>query len=408
MSETTFAVEFLGCKVSMVDAHEIRERLAADGHVEAEPGRARVRVVNTCCVTAEAVAKSRKAVRRAARDADRVFVTGCAANLGGDTFADTGANVTVIGRRSEETPAAISDRLGGLGCAGGMPAFARTRAYVKIQDGCSFACSYCVIPSVRGASRSRRAADVLRDAVRRAGRGHRELVLTGVNLGCFRDRQAGLDLAELLRAVAAVDGVERVRLSSIEVNHLTDRLLRAVAETPAVAPHLHVPMQSGSDEVLRAMRRHYTAAGFLAKLFRARELIPGLNLTSDVIVGHPAEDAAAFDRTLAAVREAGFSKVHVFPYSPRPGTADEAADPVPAAEKRRRSAALRRLSDEQGRRHRAAKLGSAELVLVEGDDGRGYSADYTPFRVPGGRPGELAPAVARELEGGLVVATMRR
>ncbi len=115
-----------------------------------------MRVVNTCCVTAEAVAKSRKAVRRAARNADRVFVTGCAANLGGDTFADTGANVTVIGRRSEETPAAISDRLGGLGCAGGIPAFARTRAYVKIQDGCSFACSYCVIPSVRGASRSRR------------------------------------------------------------------------------------------------------------------------------------------------------------------------------------------------------------------------------------------------------------
>src|SRR4029079_7004677 len=148
-----------------------------------------------------------------------------------------------------------------------------TRAYLKIQDGCSFTCSYCVIPQVRGASRSRSAAAVLAEAGRRAAQGHRELVLTGVNLGCFRDRDAGLGLAGLLEAVAAVDGVERVRLASIEVqhprdpllasievNHLSDRLLRAVADTPGVARHLHVPMQSGSDRVLRAMRRHYAAA----------------------------------------------------------------------------------------------------------------------------------------------------
>ncbi len=310
---TSFATEFLGCKVSMTDAQQIRERLAEDGHREEAPDRARVRVVNTCCVTAEAVAKSRKAVRRAARTAEQVYVTGCAAALEG-AFAGIGERVTVVNARSEQVADRVSTGVGALGCVGGerLP-FARTRAYVKIQDGCSFGCSYCVIPQVRGASRSRTAVAVLQEAERRAGQGHRELVLTGVDLGCFRDRVAGLDLAGLLGAVAALPGVERVRLSSIEVNHLSDRLLRAIASTDGVAHHLHVPMQSGSDAVLRAMRRRYTAAAFVAKMLRARELVPSVNLTTDVIVGHPSEDELSFEQTLEAVRAIGFTKVHVFP-----------------------------------------------------------------------------------------------
>src|SRR5439155_463365 len=184
---TTFATEFLGCKVSMTDAQQVRERLAADGHREVPADQAAVRVLNTCCVTAEAVAKSRKAARRAARSAERVVVTGCGAALDG-AFDGLPENVTV--------------------------------------------CS---------------------------------------------------------------------RLSSIEVDHLSDRLLRAVADTPGVARHLHVPMQSGSDHVLGAMRRHYAAAGFLDKMRRARELVDGLNLTSDVIVGHPSERVEDFGATLDAV-----------------------------------------------------------------------------------------------------------
>jgi threonylcarbamoyladenosine tRNA methylthiotransferase MtaB len=235
---SSFATEFLGCKVSMTDAQQIRERLAGDGHHEQVPELAEVRVVNTCCVTAEAVAKSRKAVRRAARTAQQVYVTGCAAALEG-AFADMEPRVTVVAARSEHVADRVSDSVGALGCIGSAaPPFARTRAYVKIQDGCSFGCSYCVIPQVRGSSRSRSAEAVLGEAARRAGQGHRELVLTGVNLGCFRDRSAGLDLAGLLVAVAAVPGVERVRLSSIEVNHLSDRLLRAIGGTEGVAPHL--------------------------------------------------------------------------------------------------------------------------------------------------------------------------
>ena len=403
---TSFATEFLGCKVSMTDAQGVRERLAADGHREAAPETAAVRVINTCCVTAEAVAKSRKAARRAARTAERVILTGCAAALDG-AFDGLPENVSVIRGRSELLAESVSAAVGPLACTGAVePRFGRTRAYVKIQDGCSFTCSYCVIPQVRGASRSRPADRVLSEAARRAGQGHRELVLTGVNLGCFRDRAAGLDLAGLLGSVASVEGVERLRLSSIEVNHLSDRLLRTVASTPEVAAHLHVPMQSGSDHVLAAMHRRYSCARYLERIQRARQVVPGVNLTTDVIVGHPSERDEDFERTLEAVRVAGFTKVHVFPYSPRPGTVDAGDDPVTPEEKRRRSEALRRLSDEQGKAHRSAKIGRRELVLVEERDGRGYSDDYTAFVVPGAPAGELVEAVGCHLGPEAVVARL--
>jgi threonylcarbamoyladenosine tRNA methylthiotransferase MtaB len=388
-----FAAEFLGCKVSMTDAQEIREELVAAGHADVESARAPLRIVNTCCVTAEAVAKSRKAVRRAARTAERVFVTGCGANLQGAAFEDVAANVTVVRGAPEAVPRIVAGWVGDLGCAGPRPAFPRTRAYVKIQDGCSFTCSYCVIPQVRGKSRSRRAADVLSDVARRARQGHREVVLTGINLGCFRDRAAGMRLPDLLARAAGVDGIDRVRLSSIEVNHVSGALLGAMAH-PGVARHLHVPMQSGDDGVLAAMRRRYTATAFLRAMGRARERVPGVNLTTDVIVGHPAEDDAAFERTLAAVRAAGFTRVHVFPYSPRPGTADEASDPVPVAVKAERSRRLRELGERQARAHRRALRGTRQLVLVETQAGRGYADDYTPLVVPGGRPGTMVEVVA--------------
>jgi threonylcarbamoyladenosine tRNA methylthiotransferase MtaB len=399
---TSFAVEFLGCKVSLADAQSVRERLAEDGHAEVAAAAARVRVVNTCCVTAEAVAKSRKAVRRAARTADRVVVTGCAANLR-DTGLGVAPNVTVLPVRAERLPEAAAGLVGDLGCTGGAaPPFARTRAYVKVQDGCSFACTYCVIPQVRGTSRSRAAAAVLAEVGRRAGQGHREVVLTGINLGCFRDRAAGMRLADLLVAVAEVPGIERVRLSSIEVNHLTDPLLDALSH-PRVAAHLHVPMQSGDDDVLRSMRRHYSAATFLARTRRARERVAGVNLTTDAIVGHPAETEAAFTATLRTVEEAGFTKVHVFPYSPRPGTTDGDRAGVAPAAKRRRCARLRELSDARGAAHRAAKRGRRERVLVETGAGRGHADDMTAFVVPGAPAGAMVDVVAAGVEGDAVL-----
>jgi threonylcarbamoyladenosine tRNA methylthiotransferase MtaB len=398
---TTFAAEFLGCKVALVDSQAIRERLVEDGHHEQEGGR--VRVVTTCCVTAEAVAKSRKAVRRAARAAERVYVTGCAANLPGADFERLAANVTVVAGRADVVPDGVAAALGRLGCVGGpAPRFARTRAYVKVQDGCSFGCSFCVIPAVRGPSRSRSAAAVLDEVRRRAGQGHPEVVLTGINLGCFRDRGAGMRLEDVMLAAAEVEGIGRVRLSSIEVNHLTDALLDALAH-PRVAAHLHVPMQSGDDAVLRAMRRRYRAAGFLRAIERARARVPGLNVTSDVIVGHPAEDGTAFRRTLAVVREAGLGAVHVFPYSPRPDTRDAGRDPVGPAAKRSRSKQVRDLSDRLALARRREAVGRPARVLVETAAGRGFSGDYTPFLVPGAEPGRFADVVGRALGDAVVV-----
>jgi threonylcarbamoyladenosine tRNA methylthiotransferase MtaB len=214
---TTFSIQFLGCKVSHVDAHEVRERLLADGHVERREDAADVAVITTCCVTNEAVAKSRKAAARAARTHRRVYVTGCGANLGGDAFAGLPENVVVIAKRSEETPAAVAGDVGALGCVQADARLDRVRAFVKVQDGCSFSCAFCVIPLVRGASRSRRAPAVLSEVERRVAQGHREVVLTGINLGCYRDRGAGYDLPRLVRAAGATPGLERLRLSSIEI-----------------------------------------------------------------------------------------------------------------------------------------------------------------------------------------------
>jgi threonylcarbamoyladenosine tRNA methylthiotransferase MtaB len=371
----TFSVAFLGCKVSQTDAHAVRERLLADGHEELAAA-ADVAVVNTCCVTHEAVRKSRHAVARAARTHARVYVTGCAANLGGEPFAGLSENVVVVRRRSEDTPAAVAGDVGAIGCVQADARLERVRAFVKIQDGCSFSCRFCVIPQVRGASRSRAASAVLAEIGRRVEQGHLELVLTGINLGCYRDRTAGYDLARLVREAGAIPGLARLRLSSIEVNHVGAGLVAALHETPTVARHLHVPLQSGDDGVLRAMARRYTAATFLRRL----EPLGDFNLTTDAIVGFPAEDERAFANTMAVVRRAGITKVHVFPYSPRPGTATADEDPVAPAVKKERSARLRAASDEACRARWQSKVGQEDVVLVD-RPGRGYGDDYSPWLV---------------------------
>jgi threonylcarbamoyladenosine tRNA methylthiotransferase MtaB len=371
----TFSVEFLGCKVSHADTQAVRERLLADGH-EVRASGAEVAVLNTCCVTHEALRKSRHAASRAARTHRRVYVTGCGANLSTDAFAGLPSNVVVVARRSEETPAFVAGDVGAIGCVQAEARLDRIRAFVKIQDGCSFSCNFCVIPLVRGASRSRRAEAVLAEVRRRVEQGHREVVLTGINLGCYRDREGGYDLPRLVLEAGGVPGLARLRLSSIEVNHLTDRLVAALRETPTLSRHLHVPLQSGDDGVLRAMARRYDARTYL----RRTALVSDFNLTTDVIVGFPGEDEQAFDNTMRVVGEAGATKVHVFPYSPRPGTATAEADTVSKQVKRERSARLRAFSKEACRHRWEQKIGAEDLVLVD-RPGRGYGDDYSPWLV---------------------------
>jgi len=376
-SVTTFSVRFLGCKISHTDAQEVRERLLADGHLErGKDDGADVAVVNTCCVTHEAVRKSRQAATRAARTHERVYVTGCAANLAGEAFSGLPANVIVVSKRSEETPAFVAGDVGAIGCVQAGARLDRVRAFVKIQDGCSFSCNFCVIPLVRGGSRSRSARAVLDEVQRRVAHGHKEIVLTGINLGCYRDRAAGYALPRLLREVGAVPGLERLRLSSIEINHVDAELVSALRETPNVSRHLHVPLQSGDDQVLRDMARRYTSATYLRRL----EPLADFNLTTDAIVGFPTETEGAFRNTLSVVNAAGITKIHVFPYSPRPGTVTAGDDTVAPAVKKDRGARLRAASEAACLVRWHEKIGADDVVLVD-RPGRGYGDDYSPWLV---------------------------
>ena len=383
----TFTTRFLGCKVSFADEQAIRERLLADGHTHGD-GAADVAVINTCCVTNEAVAKSRQAAAQAARSHARVYVTGCAANLSTRAFAGLPDNVRVVAKRSEDVAAAVAGDVGAIGCVQDEHRLDRVRAFVKIQDGCSFSCAFCVIPLVRGGTRSRSADAVLGEIRRRVAQGHREVVLTGVNLGCFRDREAGLTLPGLIRETGTIDGLERLRLSSIEINHVTPELIAAMRETPGVSRHLHVPLQSGDDDVLSAMGRRYTIGQYRARL----ESLEEFNLTSDVIVGFPTEDDHAFERTMGAVAAVGITKVHVFPYSPRPGTRTASDDPVSPEVKKERGARLRSASDAACVARWASRLGSDDVVLVD-RPGLGYADDYTPWLVDA-PVGAMVPARA--------------
>jgi threonylcarbamoyladenosine tRNA methylthiotransferase MtaB len=382
----SFSVRFLGCKVSQTDAQALRERLVRDGHHEVE-GAGDVALVNTCCVTNEGLAKSRQAAARAARSHARVYVTGCGARLSDEAFAGLPENVTVVAGQIEQAVETVAGDVGAIACVQADARLDRVRAFVKIQDGCSFSCGFCVIPQVRGASRSRPADAVLAEIRKRVEQGHREIVLTGVNLGCYRDRQNGYTLAALVHEAGETPGLARLRLSSIEVNHLSGELISALRETQAVARHLHVPLQSGDDRILRAMGRRYTAATYLRRLAPLADF----NLTTDVIVGFPGEGEAAFRHTLELVRRAGITKVHVFPYSPRPGTATAAADTVPPAVKKERGARLRAASHEACQARWRQKLDREDVVLVD-RPGRGYGDDYSPWLVRADAPiGELVP-----------------
>jgi threonylcarbamoyladenosine tRNA methylthiotransferase MtaB len=406
----SFAVKFLGCKVSQADAMLARRALLAAGHIEVPEDEAGLHIINTCCITSEAEAKSRQSVRRSLRSAGEVLVSGCAVNLNPAQFRAIDGRVRTFVGSAEEAAEQMAAGLGG--CADTehdvlTRQFAvqasRTRGFIKIQDGCDCHCAYCIIPTVRGDARSRPASAVLEEARRRVEQGQPEMVMTGISVGDYRDPERGLELGELMVAVAQVPGVERVRLSSVEVIHVKDSLLEALATEPKVCPHLHVPMQSGDDEVLRTMGRHYSAGEYLEAVSALRAAVPNVNLTTDVIVGFPTETQDAFERTLNAVDAAGITKVHTFSYSPRPGTVAEAlGDRVAPEEKKCRSRELRGRSEVRSRHHRVGKLARRERVLVDkvaDTQCSGYTADYTRCYLPAGAAarGEMIDVECLEL-----------
>jgi threonylcarbamoyladenosine tRNA methylthiotransferase MtaB len=365
----TVAFKTLGCKLNQYETEVVRAGVE-DAGFRAVPfeGPADYYVVNTCTVTHRSDYKSRQLVRRVCRKRPqaRVVVTGCYADLSPDAFARLGANVAVVPNRDKDRiPALIT---GGIPPRRRVTRFAnKTRLFLKVQDGCDHACAYCIVVAARGASRSRPREDVVADVRAAVEGGVKEIVLVGVDLGSYgRDFGARSSLAALVGEVSALPGDFRLRLSSVDASDFEPALLDEVAGGGRVCPHVHLPLQSADDGVLRRMRRRYRAADYRRVCRDLLERVADVALGVDVIAGLPGEDAAAFEKTVALVEEIPFAYMHVFPYSPRPGTdAATMADRVPPEERERRAAVLRELAAEKRRAYERRFAGAVRAALVE-------------------------------------------
>ena len=368
-------VSSLGCKLNQSEMDALAQQLAAGGHeMVTAPAQADLCVLNTCAVTHVAAQKSRQALRRLHRDNPqaRLIATGCYAELTPEDLVDLpGVEMVAGNREKDRLERLISDSPMGTkatGPASSVPR-ERTRALVKIQDGCDNACTYCIIRVARGPQRSRPADEILAEVQARLAAGHQEVVLTGVHIGAFgRDRQQGpgeQDLWGLVGQILAETDVPRLRLSSIEPWDLSEKAFRHW-EDPRLCRHLHLPLQSGCNATLRRMARRYTAAEFDAWVTAARSAIPGLALTTDLIVGFPGETDEEFAESLAFVQKIGFSRVHVFPYSLRPGTpAARMPEQVPAQIKAERARAMRDVASASLRAFSQRFIGQTLEVLWE-------------------------------------------
>ena len=325
---------FLGCKLNQAEIETLGRAITSAGHgVVSDPGQADWAIVNTCAVTHIAARKSRQLVRRlrARNPMLRVAVIGCYADTSPVEAADLGVDLVMPNREKERVVERILGHVpaeDSLSKGGGRVPGARIRALVKIQDGCDNHCTYCIVREARGASRSRAPERVLAEVRRRLDEGHREVILTGVNIGAYgRDRRddaplpptAGWSLARLVREILESTVVPRLRLSSVEPWDVTDELL-ALWPDSRLCRHLHLPLQSGCDETLRRMGRGYTVSRFEETVRALRERVPDMAITTDLIVGFPGETDDEFEKTTRTVAQLAFSRLHVFRYSPRPGT----------------------------------------------------------------------------------------
>lgn len=397
----------LGCKLNFAETSTVARLMADHGISRVHAGdRADIVVVNTCSVTAEADKKCRQAIRHAARrhPGAAIIVTGCYAQLRPDEVAAIPGVVIVAGNdrkgllteyldnwlaqrraRSYVTPA---DDITSFtpSCSRGD----RTRYFLKVQDGCDYRCSYCTIPMARGRSRSASIDEIVGQAREVAAEGGREIVITGVNIGDFGRRAGhGETFFDLCRALDEVDGIERYRISSIEPNLLTDPLIEWLAgESRRFMPHFHIPLQSGSDAVLRLMGRRYTTELFRHKIEEIRRLIPDAFIGVDLITGARGETPELFEASREFVDSLDISRLHIFPYSERRGTRALGLDAfvVPEAEKHRRARAMIALSEAKLRRFSERFTGAVRPVLLEhiADDGSvaGFTDNYLRVELP--------------------------
>lgn len=413
----------LGCKVNQYETEYVREGLVSIGYRDADAHeRADLCIVNTCTVTSEGDSKSRQVIRRLARENPeaRIVVMGCYATRAPEEVAALPGVAEVVTDKRE-----LPDLLGRFGVVDiptGISRFGnRHRAYVKVQDGCLLRCSYCIIPHVRPKLNSRPVQHILDEARRLIGNGYRELVLTGVHLGHYgvdwnwcKPKPEWLRLSDLLAAMVRLPGDFRVRLSSIEATEVTHELREAIAaHTDKVCPHLHVCLQSGSDRVLRSMRRRWSTRQFVDCCRQVAEQLDEPAFTTDVIVGFPGETDEDFELTCRTVCEIGFSKIHIFPFSARRGTpAAEMTGQVPGGVKADRCRELAAIETRLRRTYFEKLLGRRLRVLVEspiegdGQQWLGTACRYVPVELPAAQDdaGKLVDVVATSVRDDRVVA----
>jgi len=300
----------LGCKVNQYDTQSIRERFIQRGFKELSDGKpANVYVINTCTVTHKADSESVGFIRKAKREnpKSKVIITGCLAEKDSVSLSKIKGIDAIISKRF--FPESISDFCG------------HTRAFLKIQDGCNNFCSYCKVPLVRGRSRSRPLADIIREANCLVKKGFKELVLTGINLGSYgKDLGQEISLVDVIDALEGIEGLLRIRLSSIEAGDVSDELISRISKSSKICRHLHIPIQSGDNRILKKMNRKYRRNDYLKLIRKLKRRIPKIAITTDCLIGFPGETEKNFANTIDLVRKIIPLKVHIFPYSERPGT----------------------------------------------------------------------------------------
>jgi threonylcarbamoyladenosine tRNA methylthiotransferase MtaB len=395
----TVALHTLGCKLNFSETSEIANQFIKNGFSVVDfDSKADVYVFNTCTVTESAERDCRQLVRKAIRlnPEAYIIVTGCYAQLRPDEIASIEGVNAVLGndekfrvfeiiedfKKTDLSCVFVSptEKLNGFGKAASSESINRTRVFFKIQDGCDYKCSFCTIPLARGKSRSMNIEELLFDFEKIVNDGYKEIILTGVNVGDYKDG-SGNDFLSLLQKLIKIDGDYRIRISSIEPNLLSDEIIHLVAESDKLCKHFHVPLQSGSNEILRLMQRRYTVEHYQQVIEKIHKIIPNAGIGIDVIVGFPSETEKLFLETYEFLSGLFFSYLHVFTYSERPNTkALSIKGTVPISERRNRNNILRKLSDSKKRAFYDSMIGTQQKVLFESEnyDGimKGFTSNY--------------------------------
>jgi len=394
----TVGVFTLGCKVNQYESRAIEEEFLRRGFSVMPCGQVcDVYVINTCSVTAEADRKARQFIRRAIKNNPlaKIVVCGCYSQRAPDAVLAIPGVDRVIGNENKLSCVDIAEELLSAETAPEpfanvtdiqtapfepmkVTGFERTRAYIKIEDGCESKCAYCVIPSVRGKIRSKGIEDILKEAYELASVGFREIVLTGIEIDSWGKDLGDYRLCDLLERIDTIDGIERIRLGSLDPSFMTPQNIERLASLKHLTPHFHMSIQSGCDKTLAAMRRKYNTQMLKSRMDNIRAQIPNVTFTTDIMTGFPGESDADFDNTCAFVQNADFLDAHIFTYSRRPGTeADKMSGHIPEQIKAERATRLEKICSEISAKVRESFLGQRMPVLVEKFE-NGMSVGHTP------------------------------